>query len=219
MEKAVGFYWTLPVPWAGFTDLSEDIESAARQSKTIRYQMEMVRRFTKQRGLRIVAEKVFLEIEPDRGSGAIDDALRAAEKLCRNEAATLIFVNFSQVHGSRSHDFFRHRMRDLGLSVVALEPDPLSTADWTFDPYAHFSDWKRLQRDWISQKPTREAQAFSLIAELRHDGLTFAEIAQVLAERNVATPVGKLWTGDNVRMFMRKHAATPGRSAFREGSQ
>ena len=42
--RAVGFYWTLPVPWAGFTDLPTDVDEAAAQSRTIRYQRDLIRR-------------------------------------------------------------------------------------------------------------------------------------------------------------------------------
>ena len=42
-RNAVGFYWTLPVPWAGFTDLPKDIDAAVKASRTIRYQVQRVR--------------------------------------------------------------------------------------------------------------------------------------------------------------------------------
>jgi hypothetical protein len=29
-RNAVGFYWTLPVPWAGFTSLLREIDEAAK---------------------------------------------------------------------------------------------------------------------------------------------------------------------------------------------
>ena len=28
-EAAVGFYWTMPVPWAGFTDVPKHVDAAA----------------------------------------------------------------------------------------------------------------------------------------------------------------------------------------------
>ena len=39
-RNAVGFYWTLPVPWAGFTHLPDAVEAAAKASQTIRSQCE-----------------------------------------------------------------------------------------------------------------------------------------------------------------------------------
>lgn len=35
----IGFYWTLPVNWAGFTTLPSDADAAAKVSCTIRYQV------------------------------------------------------------------------------------------------------------------------------------------------------------------------------------
>lgn len=39
----IGFYWTLPVNWAGFTTLPADADEAAKGSLTIRYQVDLVR--------------------------------------------------------------------------------------------------------------------------------------------------------------------------------
>jgi hypothetical protein len=63
---AHGFYWTLPVPWAGFTALSRDVDKAAAQSRTIRYQCERVRRFAKDNHLSLAHEETFLALDSDR---------------------------------------------------------------------------------------------------------------------------------------------------------
>ena len=68
VRNAVGFYWTLPVPWTGFTSLPSDIDEAAKVSRTIRYQRNTIRRYAKVEGYRLIHEEVFLEIKPDRGS-------------------------------------------------------------------------------------------------------------------------------------------------------
>ncbi len=44
MDRFLGLYWTLPVPWAGFTSLPKDAKAAAAQSRTIAYPRERVRR-------------------------------------------------------------------------------------------------------------------------------------------------------------------------------
>ncbi|MFN7159798.1 MAG: hypothetical protein ACK4MR_14075, partial [Erythrobacter cryptus] len=62
-RKAVGFYWTLPVPWAGFTKLPADIEAAARGSRTIAYQRALIHAFAAAEGYALVEEAAFLEIE------------------------------------------------------------------------------------------------------------------------------------------------------------
>lgn len=39
----IGFYWTLPVPWAGFTKLNlSNIDKAAEQSRTIALQRRSI---------------------------------------------------------------------------------------------------------------------------------------------------------------------------------
>jgi hypothetical protein len=48
MRRFVGFYWTLPVPFAAFTALPDDIDAAAEKSMTVRYQRERVRRWVKE---------------------------------------------------------------------------------------------------------------------------------------------------------------------------
>lgn len=95
--SAVGFYWTLPVPWAGFTHLPQDIDAAANASQTIAYQRALIRRHAQERGYALIHEEVFLEIEPDRGSQYVRGPLRKLEALCRARHATLLYVDFSAV--------------------------------------------------------------------------------------------------------------------------
>lgn len=66
--KFIGVYWTRPVPWAGFITLSCDVETAAMQSRTIRYQREAVMRYVKDvRGV-LEREVALLELAPDRAT-------------------------------------------------------------------------------------------------------------------------------------------------------
>ena len=51
MTHYLGLYWTLPVPWAGFTRLPKDAKAAAARSRTIAYQRERVRRWVAEEGL------------------------------------------------------------------------------------------------------------------------------------------------------------------------
>ena len=88
-RNAVGFYWTLPVPWAGFTTLPAGIDDAAAVSMTIRYQRDAIRRHAKSEGFQLIHEEVFFEIEPDRGSDIITEPLAKVEKICREHDAVL----------------------------------------------------------------------------------------------------------------------------------
>ena len=92
----IGFYWTLPVPWAGFNDLPADPDEAAKASKTIRYQVERVRRWVKDAKGVLVAERVFLEIHPDRGSEEIVPEIDRMIALAQKRDAQLVLVDFSE---------------------------------------------------------------------------------------------------------------------------
>ena len=84
-RNAVGFYWTLPVPWAGLVSLPNEIDEAAKVSRTIRYQRDLVRRYATDEGYRLVHEELFLEIEPDRGSDLILEPLRKVKKFAKSK--------------------------------------------------------------------------------------------------------------------------------------
>lgn len=120
--NAVGFYWTLPVPWAGFTKLPNDINEAAKASRTIRYQRDLIRHYAKDEGYCLVHEEVFLEIEPDRGSELIPEPLAKVETICRTKDATLLYVDFSEVQRWRSHMVLSNWSR----STSGAEPRDLS---------------------------------------------------------------------------------------------
>ena len=60
----LGFYWTLPVNWAGFRRLAVNIDDAAAASRTIRYQRERVRCYVAESRGRLVDEIAFIDMNP-----------------------------------------------------------------------------------------------------------------------------------------------------------
>ncbi|MFG6083673.1 hypothetical protein ACEUZ9_005396 [Paracoccus litorisediminis] len=198
-QQAIGFYWTLPVPWAGFAVLPEDVDEAAEASRTIRYQRDAVRYYAKQNGFQLVTEKVFLEIAPDRGSDLILGPLSKVEKLCREQAAVLLFVDFAEVQGWRSHAPMTEWSRQSGIEVVPIFPNEMLIEGKVFDPSAHFQKWRARQYEWSAGKPARRARALSRAMELRAKGLSNPEIAAALNSENVPSVTGKVWTGETVR--------------------
>lgn len=198
MRNAVGFYWTLPVPWAGFTTLPEDIDAAAKVSRTIRYQCELIRRHARERNYQLVAEKVFLEIAPDRGSQYVLDALRPLEAICRAKEAVLLHVDFSEVQGWRSHgplsDWARHAL----VEVETVYPDEIQIDGGVFDPHHHFADWRERQHEWTASKPERVARALAAAGRLRDAGGTHKAIAQELNDEGIPSATGKPWTADSI---------------------
>jgi hypothetical protein len=93
---AVGFYWTLPVPWVGFERLPGQVDEAAKFSRTIRYQRDLIRRYATEHRYKLMHEQVFIEIGPDRGSEYIIEPLEKAQKVCLQSDAVLLYVEFSE---------------------------------------------------------------------------------------------------------------------------
>ena len=199
MRKAIGFYWTLPVPWAGFTTLPEEIDAAAGASRTIRYQRDLIRRHAGQTALALVAEKVFLEIAPDRTSRHVLDALKPLGALCRAEDAVLLHVDFAQVQGWRSMAPLLDWAEAAGVALETVYPDEIVMDGKIFDPHRHFADWRARQRDWTEGKPARIAHARARIAALAAQGQTNPSIARALNAEQVPTATGRSWTGETVR--------------------
>lgn len=198
-RNAVGFYWTLPVPWAGFTQLSSDIDSAAAQSRTIRYQRDLVRGFAANHGYSLIREEVFLEIDPDRGSTYILPPLEELGAYARANNATLLYADFGSELGWRSHFVMDPWVERQGLDHLPVAPDPIETDGEVFDPADHFRAWRQEQKKWTAGKSERRASALRKIAALLAQGNTHRAIAEELNRRAVPTISGKMWSAEMVR--------------------
>lgn len=203
----IGFYWTLPVPWAGFVDLPKDPDAAAAASKTIRYQVEYVRHWVKQEHGTMVAEKVFIERYSDRGSDKIIATINRMIQLATKKDAQLVLVDFAEAMQWRKHGLLWDRLNESGR-YIALEPKP-----WTieqaplmkqevFNPIDHFRTWRQLDTAHAALKPDARASLKAKIADLKALGATYAAIAMELNENGMPTVNGKPWTEDNVRKVL-----------------
>jgi hypothetical protein len=197
-KAAVGFYWTLPVPWAGFRKLPANIDEAAAASRTIRYQRALIRRYAKENNYELVHEEAFLEIEPDRGSDLVREPLQKVEAICRNANAMLLFVDFTQVQGWRSHRPMADWAQRASVDIESIYPGEIDLDGEHFSPDAHFSDWRLKQRDWSHKKAERRREAFSRAAQLRAEGHSYHSIAETLNRDQMLSATGKPWTADNV---------------------
>ncbi|MCT2539976.1 recombinase family protein [Sedimentimonas flavescens] len=204
--KAVGFYWTLPVPWVGFTQLPKDVDDAANSSLTIRYQRDLIRRYAKDHRLVLVHEAAYLEIEPDRGSEHVRDALRKVGQVCHAHHAVLLIVDFSEVQGWRSHHSLLDWARSGGVDVRLIYPDPITMEGKSFDPHQHFSDWRQRQQEWSDGKAGRAEASRAEATRLRGAGLSFVAISKHLNANGLPSLTGKPWTPDNLRKLLSKEA-------------
>lgn len=203
-QNAVGFYWTLPVPWAGFTSLPEDVDAAAETSRTIRYQREVIRRYARDRHWALKEEMAFLELQPDRGRAEVSGALRKAKKLCLRHSALLLLVDFAVVHGWRGHDPLREAILALGIEHCFIAaPETLLVDGRTFDPFAHFAKWRAEQQQWTAAKSERQVAMASRAIALRDEGKTYAEIAALLNDAGTPSASGKPHSPESVRKALK----------------
>lgn len=201
-RKAVGFYWTLPVPWAGFTRLPEDVDAAAKLSRTIAYQREAVRRHARENGYDLIHEVAFLETQPDRGSQYIRGPLAKIAPLCRRHDAVVLYVDFEVLKGWRRNEALHAKAARLGLRLDPVYPDALPVNGETFDPPAHFATWRAKQARWIADKPARAAAARARALELRAQGVKNPEIARRLNAERLRSLTGRDWTAESLRKFL-----------------
>lgn len=201
-HKAVAFFWTLPVPWAGFTQLPTAIDEAVRVSRTIRFQQCLIHDYVHRHGLELVHEEAFLEINPDRGSETIRDALNKAAAICRKNGATLLFVDFAAVQGWRSHQPMLDWLKDVEVDSLPIEAVPVMMDGEMFDPHAHFGEWREKQWEWTAGKQDRRDRAHARARTLQLSGLKYPAIAKTLNEEGVRSLSGKPWTGESLRKFM-----------------
>lgn len=197
----LAFYWTLPVNWAGFTALPAEADAAARVSRTIRYQVDRVRRWVKDEKGRILKETVFLETRPDRGTEAIRDDMAKILAQAESLGAAVVLVDFSQAFGWRPHGPL-FDMIAKARHCVLLPPDPVMIDGAPWDPVDHFRAWRALDLAWHDSKDTQKAAARAAMAALRAEGASHAAIAAALNARGLKTVTGRVWTAENVRKML-----------------
>ena len=200
----VGFYWTLPVNWAGFKQLPKSADEAAAKSKTIRYQMERVRRHVKVLGGQLVDECVFMEVAPDRGTDAVVQEIARAAKRCEPSNAILLYVNFSEAFNWRRHPHMLEYLQQTGVAFEGLSPDPLVLDGRLFDPAEHFSAWRKKHRNMAADLKLEAMQA--MVAAAAQYGVkhgSYREISEDLNQRGIRTVRGNLWTPESVRKSLK----------------
>ena len=195
----VGFYWTLPVPWVGHTDLPEGADAAAALSRTIRYQRERVRRYVAEIKGRLVGEIPFIDVQHDRATNVVRSTLRKRAAASAG-TATLIYVRFSEVDHWRRNVHLLGEATSLGFEILPLPPDPVAIDGALFDPIQHFSDWREQDRSMKIRLETEAKAGLSkaLEAEPERPG-RWQAIAEQLNADGIRTIRGGVWTAEAVR--------------------
>lgn len=209
-EAYIGVYWTLPVNWTGFRDLSHSVEMAADVSKTIRYQRERVRRYVDDNADKLIGEIAFMDTRTDRATEAVKDILRREMPAYAGRKVTLLTVSFEEVHNWRPNPFMYEVAEELDLSLVGLSPDPLTINGEEFDPAKHFAAWRKQDKSampLLRLKANEGLQAALL--EVPAGNGRWQIVADLLNHRKVKTIQGGSWTSENVRKLAGRLALTP----------
>jgi len=182
------------------TTLPQDVDAAAKVSRTIRYQRDLVRRHVREEHGILAREMALLELAPDR---ATPESLGILEKLVREcpPQAVFISVDFSVAQGWRPQPSLRKGVPP--ERSYALSPDPLPIDGVIFDPRSHFRQWRHKEQQHISGKSAHRATILGALSECRTTA-SFAEKATQLDGLGLRTHGGRVWTPDNLRKFLAK---------------
>jgi hypothetical protein len=202
MKRFIGFYWTLPVPWAGFRDVPKDVDAAAELSQTIRYQRDRVRSWVKSEKGTMTHEEVFVDLQPDRGTEQVVPVIDRLLTRCAAEHAELVLVDFSDAFGWRRHGPLWDRLGN-GKLCTQLDPAPITIDGVSFDPVGHFRAWRELEEAHASSKSARKDTVMQAVEGLLSDNPSMKALAQSLNEAGHRTPNDKPWTEDNLRKFLK----------------
>ena len=207
----IGFYWTLPVPRFGFTRLPASVDEAAAESRTIRYQREVVRLHVARERGHMAGEIAWLEENPDRGGHFAREHVEKAFALCRATGATLLHVDFGEQFGWRKHNELQQLLAESPVPCRPLSPDAISIDGKLFSPVAHFRKWRSdLEKARLStgQKEDYAHRIAALIAPFlppERSVPDYRGAAAFLQEQGLMTSTGKPWQADALRMFLNKY--------------
>ena len=207
-QRYVGFYWTLPIPSVGFLKLSDDPDVAATQSKTIKYQREVIKEWVAEEGGLLIREITFLETQSDRGTDAVIHYVQQAARICRENEATLLYVDFRQMCGWRPHQELTYAIEEEQIASVPVWPshETIMIDGKPFHPARHFKD-HRMQHE----KEAARRHDVAIKRLLKEAGNVppgrgrNALIAEKLNAEGVQTfQGGRPWTADNVKKVLQR---------------
>jgi hypothetical protein len=207
-QRYVGFYWTLPIPSVGFLKLSDDPDVAATQSKTIRYQREVINEWVAEEGGVLIREITFLETQSDRGTDAVIHYVQRAARICRENEATLLYVDFRQMCGWRPHQELTYAIEEEQIASVPIWPshETIMIDGHPFHPASHFKDHRMQHEKEAARRHDVAIQRLLKEAENVPPGRgRNALIAEKLNAEGVQTfQGGRPWTADNVKKVLQR---------------
>jgi hypothetical protein len=207
-QRYVGFYWTLPIPSVGFLELSDDPDVAATQSKTIKYQREVIKEWVAEEGGVLIREVTFLETQSDRATDAVIRYVQQAARICRENEATLLYVDFRQMCGWRPHQELTYAIEEEQIASVPVWPshETIMIDGRPFHPASHFKDHRMQHEKEAARRHDVAIKRLLKEAENVPPGRgRNALIAEKLNAEGVQTfQGGRPWTADNVKKVLQR---------------
>jgi hypothetical protein len=120
--------------------------------------------------------------------------------------AILLAVDFSAEKGWRPNPFLRQIVVEFEGLIEILPADAINSDGFSFDPVAHFPQWRAAQKEWSGSKHVRITQILQAIRDLCGDGPRKRVCAEQLNQRGIPNLTGKPWTDENLRKFMGKYS-------------
>lgn len=208
MTAYAALYWTRPVKWAGFTTLPTDPDEAAKLSRTILYQKELVRRWARDEKppIMLAAETAYIDEQSDRSSPGIGDAIAALRKRCGPGPAVLVYVDFERDGLARKNRYLLSLPAELGFDEVRpLWPDEVMINGKRFNPREHFQAWREQDEDGkAALRRHVNAGLATAFVQVPEGSGRYRAMADHLNSRGIRTLRGVPWTEDNVRMALAK---------------
>ncbi len=140
MQYAAGSHRALSGKWAGSTTVPGQVKAAAKVDRANCYHCKVFRRHARESDYRLLLERALLEIDPDRGSQHVRDALLPLEAICRAQQAVLSHGALSAVQEWRGHGPLSEWARHACSKVDTVYPDKIRLDGGIPDPPLLFAD-------------------------------------------------------------------------------
>ena len=77
------------------------------------------------------------------------------KKICQDEDAVLLFVDFWETSRWRAHGAMANWLRQANIEMQSIAPREILMDYKFFDPHAHFRAWRARQSAWTERKLER----------------------------------------------------------------
>lgn len=200
LQPYYAFYWTYPVPWAGFRRLSRDIEKAAEQSLTIRYSRAAVHAHLSQIGGQLLphGEVVRLERYADRGSQRLGDQFRDVLLKAEGVGAMVAIVDFSKFDGWRANHFLEDWYEHPNCDPIPIAYDAVH---YEKNPFDHFRRRRDEQTAHRAEKDQHRSEIFAALEAI--NASSWPKRAASLNALGLRTYTGLSWNEENLRKFVK----------------